>query len=158
MNQKTKKQLTYWLSVAIIGIALGFGLQFVRAWTEPTTAPPNGNVGAPINTSSTAQTKAGGFTAETLTAATVKGTTQFCLGASCITAWPSGGGGGYVPPACECSINSGPEILDWYPCGTTVVTSYIICNYGWDNVITSCNSTCVARDVWMPESCSCYIW
>ena len=60
-------------------------------WIEPTTAPPNGNVGAPINTSSTAQTKAGGFTAETLTAATVTGTTQFCLGASCITAWPSGG-------------------------------------------------------------------
>ena len=60
-------------------------------WIEPTTAPPNGNVGAPINTSSTAQTKAGGFTAETLTAATVTGTTQFCLGASCITAWPRGG-------------------------------------------------------------------
>ena len=60
-------------------------------WIEPTTAPPNGNVGAPINTGATAQTKAGGFTAETLTAATVTGTTQFCLGASCITAWPSGG-------------------------------------------------------------------
>jgi len=60
-------------------------------WIEPTTAPPNGNVGAPINTSSTAQTKAGGFTAGTLTAATVTGTTQFCLGASCITAWPSRG-------------------------------------------------------------------
>jgi len=91
MNQKKKKQAMYWLKVAIIGIALGFGLQFVRAWTEPTTAPPNGNVGAPINTGATAQTKAGGFTAETLTAATVTGTTQFCLGASCITAWPSGG-------------------------------------------------------------------
>jgi len=115
MNQKTKKQLTYWLSVAIIGIALGFGLQFVRAWTEPTTAPPNGNVGAPINTGATAQTKAGGFTAETLTAATVKGT-KFCLGASCITAWPSGGTvpAPYTPPACECFIN-----FNWYPCGTT---------------------------------------
>ena len=117
----------YWLKVAIIGIALGFGLQFVRAWTEPTTAPPNGNVGAPINTSSTAQTKAGGFTAETLTAATVTGTTQFCLGASCITAWPSGGDGGYVPPAyvppaCECSVDSGLEILEWYPCGATYGT------------------------------------
>ena len=57
MNQKKKKQLTYWLSVAIIGIALGFGLQFVRAWTEPTTAPPNGNVGAPINTGANVQEK-----------------------------------------------------------------------------------------------------
>ena len=96
-------------------------------WIEPTTAPPNGNVGAPINTSSTAQTKAGGFTAETLTAATVTGTTQFCLGASCITAWPSGGTvpAPYTPPACECFINSGWNIpLDsgWYPCGTTYDT------------------------------------
>ena len=97
-------------------------------WTEPTAAPPNGNVGAPINTSSTAQTKAGGFTAETLTAATVKGTTQFCLGASCITAWPSGGGGGgggYVPPPCECStanfIGGGyPPV----PCGGSYSTGY----------------------------------
>jgi len=129
MNQKKKKQLTYWLSVAIIGIALGFGLQFVRAWTEPTTAPPNGNVGAPINTSSTAQTKAGGFTAETLTAATVTGTTQFCLGASCITAWPSGGTvpAPYTPPACECSIAAASSFEYYlypgvYPCGTSFST------------------------------------
>jgi len=31
----------------------------VHAWTEPTAAPPNGNVGAPINTGATAQTKVG---------------------------------------------------------------------------------------------------
>lgn len=97
-----KKQLTYWLKVAVIGIALGLGLQFVRAWTEPTAAPPGGNVGAPINTSGNAQTKAGGLTAGTLTAATVTGTTQFCLGTSCITSWPSGGsGGGTSCPACS---------------------------------------------------------
>jgi hypothetical protein len=37
--------------VSISGAAL--------AWTGPTTAPPNGNVSAPINTSATAQTKSG---------------------------------------------------------------------------------------------------
>ena len=58
---KTNKQITHWLSVIVIGIALGLGLQFVRAWTEPTTAPPNGNVGAPINTSVNPQTKSGGL-------------------------------------------------------------------------------------------------
>jgi hypothetical protein len=56
-----KKQTTHWLKVAVIGIALGFALQFVRAWTEPTEAPPGGNVGAPINTSGNSQTKAGGM-------------------------------------------------------------------------------------------------
>ena len=54
-----KKQITHWLSVIVIGIALGFALQFVRAWTEPTTAPPGGNVGAPINTGANKQVKKG---------------------------------------------------------------------------------------------------
>ena len=57
MNQKTRKQTIHWLKVAVIGIALGFALQFVRAWTEPTTTPPGGNVGAPINTGAQKQTK-----------------------------------------------------------------------------------------------------
>jgi len=95
-------------------------------WIEPTTAPPNGNVGAPINTSSTAQTKAGGFTAETLTAATVKGT-KFCLGASCITAWPSGGTvpAPYTPPACECSMGTfGERGYPPVPCGGSYFTGY----------------------------------
>lgn len=43
----------------IVGLVLGISLQFVRAWTEPTDAPPNGNVGAPINTSALTQIKAG---------------------------------------------------------------------------------------------------
>jgi hypothetical protein len=60
---KTKKQITHWLKVAVIGIALGFALQFVRAWTEPSTAPPGGNVGAPINTGSQLQTKSGSIEA-----------------------------------------------------------------------------------------------
>lgn len=61
MKQKTKKNLTYWLGVIVVGIALGLALQFVRAWTEPSAAPPGGNVGAPINTSVNVQTKQGGL-------------------------------------------------------------------------------------------------
>ena len=76
----------YWLKVAIIGIALGFGLQFVRAWTEPTTAPPNGNVGAPINTSSTAQTKAGAMYSNDRV-----GAPYLCIGTDCRNIWSSGG-------------------------------------------------------------------
>ncbi|MDD5490038.1 MAG: hypothetical protein PHP25_05175, partial [Candidatus Moranbacteria bacterium] len=53
------KKFSHWLSVIVIGIVLGVSLQFVRAWTEPTAAPPGGNLGAPINTSGVAQTKAG---------------------------------------------------------------------------------------------------
>lgn len=99
MNQKTTKQLTHWLSVIIIGVALGLGLQFVRAWTEPTAAPPGGNVGAPINTSANPQTKAGSFTSNgNITA------NQFCLGGVCISAWPSG-----VTPATPCTC----RITEW---------------------------------------------
>ena len=58
-KSKNKKQLTHWLSVIVIGIALGLAIQFVKAWTEPTDAPPNGNVGAPINTGAGIQTKTG---------------------------------------------------------------------------------------------------
>jgi len=99
-------------------------------WIEPTTAPPNGNVGAPINTSSTAQTKAGGFTAETLTAATVTGTTQFCLGASCITAWPSGGTapapdpGPYLLYCYDLNDGFGVATYCCYSDGTCVLAAY----------------------------------
>lgn len=54
-----QKKITHWLSVIVIGIALGFALQFVRAWTEPSEVPPDGNIGAPINTGSNTQTKRG---------------------------------------------------------------------------------------------------
>ena len=59
MKEKIAKQVIYWLSVIIVGIALGLGLQFVRAWTEPGANPPGGNVGAPLNTSANTQVKVG---------------------------------------------------------------------------------------------------
>ncbi len=45
----------------IIGITLAIGFS-VFAFTEPTQAPPGGNVTAPLNVSGTAQTKAGDLT------------------------------------------------------------------------------------------------
>ena len=60
METKLKK-LSYWTSIAALGIILGISLQFVKAWSEPTAVPPAGNVGAPINTSATGQTKLGGL-------------------------------------------------------------------------------------------------
>ncbi len=63
IKKKTRKVLSahiaYWLGIIIFGAILGVSLQFVKAWTEPTAAPPGGNVGAPINTSANAQTKSG---------------------------------------------------------------------------------------------------
>lgn len=49
----------YWSAVVIVGVLLGFSLQFVKAWTEPKSAAPGGNVGAPINISATSQYKSG---------------------------------------------------------------------------------------------------
>jgi hypothetical protein len=60
--QKTKilsKKFGYWTSVVIIGIIFGLALQFAKAWTEPNQPAPNGNVGAPINTSANLQNKVG---------------------------------------------------------------------------------------------------
>ena len=59
MQTKIAKQITYWLGVAAVGLVVGLSVQFVLAWTEPTVAPPGGNVGAPINTSGFGQTKVG---------------------------------------------------------------------------------------------------
>lgn len=59
--KKLSQKITYWLGVVAIGLVVGLSLQFVRAWTEPSVAPPGGNVGAPINTSNLGQTKIGGL-------------------------------------------------------------------------------------------------
>lgn len=61
------KQIFSAIKVSALALALSFGLSFVYAWTAPTQNPPAGNVSAPINTSATAQTKAGGLTVGGLT-------------------------------------------------------------------------------------------
>ncbi|KPJ71253.1 hypothetical protein AMJ50_02740 [Parcubacteria bacterium DG_74_3] len=50
----------------VVGVlATVFLISFiVRAWTEPSVAPPGGNISAPINIGSTAQTKSGNLTVQ----------------------------------------------------------------------------------------------
>lgn len=54
--------------IAFIGGIIGtiFASTLVIAWTGPTSAPPNGNVAAPINVGTTAQVKNGGLSVNTL--------------------------------------------------------------------------------------------
>lgn len=49
----------YWGKIGVIGIVLGFGLQFASAWTNPTLPAPGGNVAGPVNLSAFAQYKTG---------------------------------------------------------------------------------------------------
>ena len=51
------------LKVVILALALSIGISYVSAWTTPTATPPSSNVAAPINVSSTAQTKTGDISA-----------------------------------------------------------------------------------------------
>jgi len=53
------RKYSYWMGIILFGTIFGISLQFARAWVEPTTSAPNGNIGAPINTGSTSQTKSG---------------------------------------------------------------------------------------------------
>ena len=57
--KKIFENAVWWSGVVMVGLVLGISLQFVRAWTEPTAVPPNGNVGAPINTGTIGQAKQG---------------------------------------------------------------------------------------------------
>ena len=47
------------LGAALGGLCIAIGLQYVAAWTEPTSSPPADNVGAPITTGPQAQEKSG---------------------------------------------------------------------------------------------------
>lgn len=55
------EKISYWTGVVVIGVIIGFSIQFVRAWVEPTSNPPLSNVGAPINTGSIDQIKLSGL-------------------------------------------------------------------------------------------------
>jgi hypothetical protein len=59
MNQNSRKFLTVTFCALAICLALCFA---IMAWTEPAQTPPQGNVAAPINTSSAFQAKAGDLT------------------------------------------------------------------------------------------------
>lgn len=57
-----RNQLLNATKVITLAVILSFGLSYAIAWTAPAATPPGGNVDAPINTGSTAQTKAGNLT------------------------------------------------------------------------------------------------
>ena len=66
-------------------IVVAFSVSMVFAWTGPTATPPNGNVAAPINVGSVSQVKSGG-----IWAASIGSDSGYCIGASCISSWPTG--------------------------------------------------------------------
>ncbi|NTW26828.1 MAG: hypothetical protein HGA36_00670 [Candidatus Moranbacteria bacterium] len=87
---KTKlKEAIYWVGVSAIGIVIGFSLQFTKAWSEPTTSAPNGNVGAPINTSIIDQVKSGGMVVSNGIVTSVLGATKITAGTGGV-AFPDG--------------------------------------------------------------------
>ncbi len=49
----------YWMKVISLGLILGFGIQFAKAWTPPTVAPPGGNVSGPLTNGIIPQYKTG---------------------------------------------------------------------------------------------------
>ena len=166
MRKKNQSTITHWLSVIVIGISLGLALQFVRAWTEPTAAPPGGNVGAPINTSATAQTKEGNLNVNggmVIGGATggYKGTgtinaSQFCLGGVCISAWPTGGttGGTTVVSDPGHQLYQCPNTTGGYGSNCTgQVATYSTCT--WTLCTMTCGDPCVVGSCWdQTESCT----
>lgn len=110
----------------VLALVLSFGLSYVYAWTAPTLNPPAGNVSAPINTSATLQQKSGDFTVANLVANTMTvGATinanaitapKFCLGVSCITAWPG------VPAGAVMYFNLTTCPTGWLPANGTAGT------------------------------------
>lgn len=93
---KNKFIITFLTSVVVASLPL-FAL--AQSWSDPTGAPPSANASAPLNVSSSAQTKTGslllgdglGLTAGNLLVSSGSVTaSQFCLASVCISAWPSG--------------------------------------------------------------------
>ena len=112
-----KQGITLGLLAAIL-----FALNFVFAFTEPSSSPPLGNVPAPLNVGSSGQSKSGGLILNTGGASYglivdqgsvgigtqsptqkldvigyVRGATGLCIGSDCRTGWPT-----YTPPAPSC--------------------------------------------------------
>lgn len=64
-KQSFAQKSIYWIKVISLGIILGLGVQFAEAWTNPTVAPPGGNVSAPLTTGTTGQSKSGNLAINT---------------------------------------------------------------------------------------------
>lgn len=93
-NKSFQAQALHWLSVAVVGVVVGVGAQFVSAWSNPGGAPPIGNVAGPLTTGSGDQSKTGGLAlnggvAVGLNDAVTSNDQKICLNGSCRTTWPS---------------------------------------------------------------------
>jgi hypothetical protein len=180
MKKKSEKifgNFAWWLGVVVVGISLGLALQFVRAWTEPTAPPPEGNVGAPINISSVDQTK-GNATSGKINAA------DFCLNSDptkCLSTAGGGGGGifcgngtcdtGETCSSCAADCGDCPCQCwwqnPWYEadhfnvsCGSTMISGSGFCYVddgmgGWISYSVYCYSTCLYPGVWHADGCPC---
>lgn len=88
MQKVTHLSFRQHFALFLVSFALLFAGFAVSAWTGPTATPPDGNVSAPINVGGDTQIKSGSLWATSM------GTDGgYCIGASCITAWPSAGSG-----------------------------------------------------------------
>ena len=94
-------------SAGIVSAVVLFSAMSVFAWTGPTATPPGNNTAAPLDTSATSQTKAGDIAVHNISAASVGTTVGFCIGASCITSWPSGGTSQWTTSGSNIYYNSG---------------------------------------------------
>jgi hypothetical protein len=64
--KNTIKNIGQAFKIIALAIILSLGLSYVYAWTAPSSLPPGGNTSAPLNTSSTGQTKTGGLILNTI--------------------------------------------------------------------------------------------
>ncbi|MFH0930069.1 MAG: hypothetical protein V1814_02345 [Candidatus Moraniibacteriota bacterium] len=166
MKHKIKKifeNAVWWSGVAMIGLILGLSLQFVRAWTEPTQAPPGGNVGAPINTSAITQIKNGVLGVLGLSTSYVNvpgvipaaGNVLTAQNASGQVAWAAAGGGGgcYVDYSLARSLPVGS------PCkvnGFTIRGSAGL--FGLCGGYSYCGSECTYLTYFSPAGGGCSAW
>jgi len=80
----------------------------LAAWTGPTAAPPGGNVAAPINVGSVFQDKSGSVWFDG--GVGINAGSGYCIGTSCITAWPTAGTNYWTLSSGNLSNNSGNYI------------------------------------------------
>jgi len=99
---KIIKEISKTIAVVVISSLVVVAVTFAQTWNSAPSSPPSNNAPAPINVSNTSQSKAGNFTANVI------GANGFCLGSSCITAWPTSGG----VSASDVKIVETPEVVN----------------------------------------------
>ena len=93
-----KPLLTVFIAVfAVSGVALA-----QSTFTQPASAPPGGNVSAPVNVGTTFQQKLGQFWAKSMGP-----DDGYCIGDSCITEWPTAGD---ALAACRMCVSVVPDV------------------------------------------------